>query len=172
MKGQAQAIGFVTAAIFVAVAVLIGTAVYGTVGDVVPHDRTINNETMCATCENGSVSDVRYEFTNFFVLNDTSLVCFNDSNDLMTNGISDSDTCLGYNVEGRRFMNITNTSAVENCQISDVVCTYTFDQANANEQAFFDNTTATAYSGFILAAVIVIVLAAVGVMSVILLIRG
>lgn len=172
MKGQAQAISFVTAAIFVAVAVLIGTVTFGIVADVVPHDQTINNETMCATCVNGSPGNTRYEFINIPVLNDTAMVCFNDSNDLMTNGVGDSDTCLGYNIENNQFINISNASAVDFCQISNVVCTYTFDEANTNEQSFFDNTTSTSYSGFILAAVIVIVLAAVGVMAVVLLIRG
>lgn len=169
MKGQAQAISFVTAAIFVAVAVLIGTVVFGTVGNVVPHDRTINNESICTS---SCTPNTQIEFANVPVINDSTMICFNDSTSLMARGGSTPEnTSLGYDIQHAQYINLSRVGDAPS-HYKDVVCTYTFDEANANEQSFFDNTTSTAYSGFILAAVIVIVLAAVGVMAVVLLIRG
>jgi hypothetical protein len=81
----------------------------------------------------------------------------------MTNGVIDG-TCLGYNiVEGNSQFNITNTSIATNqtCQISDVVCSYTYDEATANEQSFYDDNTSTTFSAFTLLGVIAVVLAAV-----------
>lgn len=165
-KGQAALIAPVATAIFIAVFVLVGTMIYGYTANVTPHDRVINNETICTTCVNGT----SYTFDNTPILNDTTLICYNASANLLTNGISDG-TCLTYNIFSST-LNLTNSSNVDACQISDLVCTYTYDWATDDQQSFWNNTTTTSYSGFILAAVIVIVLAAVAIMGYVLLIKG
>ncbi len=167
MKGQAQILGAASVVVVVVSMTLIGLLVYGLISNVYPHDQLINNETRCTTCDNETL----YRFTNTPILNDSTLICFNDSADLMTNGVVEQ-TCLGYNIVGLKDLNITNTSSTDFCQISNVVCTYTFDEANTNEQSFYNNNTDITFSGFTLLSIAGIILAAVAIVLLVLLLKG
>jgi hypothetical protein len=89
----------------------------------------------------------------------------------MTNGVNDP-TCLGYNVLANNQINITNTSNDHSCQISDVTCTYTQNNADDERQAFYTNVNSTIYSGFALAAVIVLIVAAALIITIVFFIRA
>lgn len=165
MKAQATVASIVTVVV-VLITMLLGMTVFSYVADVTPHDQTINNESICTTCVNGSNGGTTYTFDYTPVLNDSTLICYNDSINLMTNGLA-GPTCLGYNIVGLSSINITNTSV--DCQTENVVCTYTYDWATADEQSFWDNSTDNSFGGFILASIIVIVLAAIAIITIVLL---
>lgn len=173
MKGQAQIVTSVAAVFFVAITVLVGLVIYGSVSNVTPHDRTISNESLCTTC----VNDTAYTFVSGPVNNDSTLVCTNATGgQAMTNvgaGMTGGDaTCLTYNIVNFRSVNVTNSSGEDMCEISNMRCDYVFDEANTLEQSFFDNNTSTTYSGFVLAAVIAIVLAAAAIVGLVMLFRA
>lgn len=168
MKGQAQIFAAGATVIVVLAMTLIGLTIYGLVSDTYPHDHLVFNETICTTCVNGT----GYTFDYPPVINDTTMVCYNNSVNLMTHGTNDP-TCLGYNIlTSNTILNITNTSTVNNCQISDLVCTYTYDEANTLEQSFFDNNTSVTFSGFGLLSIAGIVLAAIAIVILVLFLRG
>ena len=169
MRGQAQIISGVAAVITVGVLVIIGTLIYGMVTSVTPHDQSILNETICT---DDCAAYTLYTFDNLPALNDADLICSNGTGTgAMTNDLEDG-TCLGFNITQADFVNITNTSAADNCEISDVRCSYTFNEANDNEQGFYDNNLTNTYAGFTLLAVIAIVLAAVAILTIVFLLRG
>ena len=165
-KGQSGSIlTMVFALPVIVISILIGFWVYGSVSGILPHDETINNETMCTTC----VNSTNYEFANYPINNDTSLVCFNDSNQLMTNGIV-ADTCLGFNINNNRYINLTNTSGTMNCYTSNVVCTYRVDDATEHAEGFWTTATTNINASYTLGSVAMIVLAAVIIIMVVVLV--
>jgi len=160
MKGQAGPIASVASVVLVAVFVLVGAIVYGYASNATPHDITYSNETICtATCSPHTI----YEMDHWPILNNSALICYNTSSDILVRGGE-------YNVFNGRYINLTNTSDVT--YQPQINCTYTYDWASAGQQGFYDNTTENAFSAFILTSVIVIVLAAVGILGIVLLIRG
>lgn len=175
-KGQTSIMPVAMGIVVAVVLVLIGTFVYALIAQGAPHDTVYLNETLCSgACVNGSVSPtaVLYEFDHSPMLNESSLVCYNASLAIMTRGDS-YGTCLGYNIVENRYLNITNTSgaATSRCSIRDVVCTYTYDWATTDQQSFWNNATSNAFSGFVLLSIVGIVLAAVAIISVVLLLKG
>ena len=169
MKGQAQIFAAGAVVVVVLAMTLIGLTIYGLVSNVYPHDQTITNETLCTTCTPGTTL---YRFDNIPILNDTDLICFNDSSDVMTNGgLTSENESLGYNIAGSTDINLTHTGDVSE-YYTDVVCTYTFDEANSNEQSFFDSNTSVTFSGFGLLSIAGIILAAVAILTIILFLRG
>lgn len=171
MKGQANVVTTVTVAIGVAVTVLVGLAVYGVSQNLFPHDETFLNESVCTTCVNGSNGATTYALANLPVVNDTTLVCSNATGgQAMTNGLNDG-TCLGYNYINPGTINITNTSGPNACQITNMRCSYVQDNADAERQSFYTSVNSTIFSGFALAAVLVIILAAAIIITVVFLIR-
>jgi hypothetical protein len=164
MKGQNTTFAMVAVLPVILISMLITFWVYGSVSNITPHDQTIDNESICTTCVNGT----EYSFDNTPVLNDTTMICYNNSADLMTNGIVDG-TCLGYNINSYQTVNITNTSGDNACQISNVVCTYTYDWANANEGGFWNTATSNINSGYTLGSVSPIIFAAVIIIGVVIL---
>ena len=167
MKGQAQIFAAAAVVTVVVAMTLIGLTIYSLVADVYPHDQIIRDETICSTCANSTL----YTFDFPPVLNDTTMVCLNGSIDAMTNGVTDG-TCLGYNILAGSKLNITNSSVANGCTISGLVCNYTFDEANANEQAFFTNNQSVTFSGFTLLSIAGIILAAVAIVMLVLFLRG
>ena len=156
-KGSAQSVTMIALLPVLVVTILIGFWVYGTVSNIVPHDRTITNETICSTCT--PITPVNFD--NRPVLNSSTLRCFNDSTTLMPNGGSSTDnTSLGYNVVGLNQINLTHTGS-EASHYESVVCTYTYNWANTNEQGFWDSATTNTNSGFSLVSVTPIVFAAI-----------
>ena len=169
MKGQAAIIPAVASLIFIGVFILVGMVVYGYASEATPHDDLKFNESLIAGI---GVNNTLYEFDYYPVINST-VVCSNASGAVaMTNGIVD-ETCLGYNVVSLRYLNFTNSTAADNCQISDVKCDYTYDWATITGQdEFWDSTTASSFAGFTLVSVAVIIIAYVAVISIVLLMRG
>lgn len=163
-----------TTIVVTAVMVVIGLTIYGLITNVYPHEKPYFNESLCTTCVNGSTSGTAttYAFNNIPIFNDSSLVCHNDSLAVMTNGVTDITTCLGYNVIDNSLLNITNSSNDASCQISNVVCTYTHDDSNANEEAFYRTNTSVTFAGFDLLSIAVIILAAIAILAIILFLRG
>ena len=179
MKGQAQILAGIATVIFIAVMVLVGSLVFAYVADITPHDRTIHNESICGTtCINGSTSGTArtYQFDYIPVLDDATMICYNNSaNKTLTNIMTNAGAgavCGEYDIENNNAINISNTSAPNGCNVTGVECTYTYNWANANEQAFFNTNTTNTYAAFVLAAVLVIVLAAVVIVGIVLLMRG
>jgi hypothetical protein len=139
------------------VSILIGFWVYGSVSGIVPHDRSISNESICVSC----ALLTAYEFDNNPILNDTDLICTNNTGTTtLTRGVDVPTDCLGYNVIGLRTINLTNTSASE-CSFENVRCDYTYDWANTNEQGFWDSVTTNVNSSFALGSILPLVWAAV-----------
>jgi len=170
-RGQSSIMMMTGNVILIAVMVLIGLVVYGYVADVTPHDVDYTNESICTTCVNGTNGGTTYTFDNTPVYNDTSISCSNASGTTaMTNGVEDG-TCLGFNVDTDGTINITNTSAENACQILNMECDYTYDWATDDEDSFWGTTTSQSFSGFIIAGIIAIVLAAVAIVSIIYMMR-
>ncbi len=167
MKGQGDVFATALSVAAVGVIILVGLIVYGVSQDQFPHDELFTNESMCTTCVNGTA----YVFDNVPIANDTTLVCYNNSAELMTNGINDP-TCLGYNALSNRQINITNTSNDHSCQITNVVCTYIQNNADDERQAFYETTNSTIYSGFALAAILGVIIAAGLILAIIFVLRG
>jgi hypothetical protein len=157
MKGQAQVYAAAGAVAVVLIVVLIGVYTFATVFNVYPHDQTITNETLCSTCANSTL----YAFTYRPVTNST-LVCTNGSNS-MTLG-SDYNT---YQTSSFSYLNLTDMS--KTYVLTN--CTYNFDEANANEQSFFDTSGPTIYSGFTLLSIAGIALAAVLIVTIVVMLR-
>lgn len=171
-KGQAQAVVPIAAIILIAVFIPVTALIYGYVADATPHDKTYTNESICTTCVNGSNGGTTYLFDHVPVINDTTLVCSNNTGaTAMVNGVA-SGTCLGYNVLNDGTVNITNTSGPNGCEISNMRCTYTHNWASDDQENFWDSTTDTTWSGFALISVLVIVIASVVIIGFVMLFKG
>jgi len=164
-KGQAVATAgtMVIAAVFI----LVGVMVYAYTLEATPHDTAYINESICnGTCTNGT----NYDFDYQPILNDTTLTCYANGTITMTNGIQNG-ICLGFDiVDSRGALNITNMSST--CEYQNVSCDYTYDWATADQQTFWTQASNTSFGGFVLISVAAIVLAAVAVVSYVLLLRG
>jgi len=169
MKGQSSSpMAIAITVVTFASTILVAMMVFGYVVNEYPHDQTINNETICSTCVNNTIYEIDYDP----LINDTTLVCYSGSVNAMTNGYAD-DTCLTYNVTtDLTGIVIGNTSGPSNCYTADVVCTYTYDEANTNEQNFFNTSETNVYGGFLLMSIIAVILAAIVIMGIVVLIRA
>lgn len=164
-KGQGNVITAIAVIPIAVISLLIGFWVYGSVSDIVPHDKNYRNETLCTSCS----LQTSYEFDHYPILNGSSLTCTNNTGALvLTNGVANPTGCNGYNIVDHRYLNLTNATSTD-CTFLNVKCDYTHDEANANEQGFYDSSTASINSSFTLGSVAPVIFAAVIIIGAVLL---
>lgn len=170
-KGQDAIGSTVVVVVLSAAMLLIGWFIFGSIAVVTPHDQLIANETIC---KNNCVMGNLYTPTYTPILNDSTLVCYQNATGVgalqMTNVGNMAGICAGYNLYNGNRINLTNTST--SCSIANVTCAYTYDEANTFEQTYYNTNISNSGSAWGLLSVAVIVLAAVGIIMVILLFRN
>ena len=168
MKGQTPVFAGIGLVVVAAAMVLVGALVYGYVANVTPHDYAITNQSFCTTACAHSTS---YQFSYSPILNDSSLVCINATNGVLTNGGGVGPSAQNsFNViQGAiTYLNLTNTTGT----YRQVNCTYTYDWATNDQHFFWTQSLQMAGSGFVLLSVLVIVIAAGVIIGIVLMLRA
>lgn len=164
MKGQSLDLNLLITAVVASALIGVGIIIFAYVADQTPHDESIVNETVCTTCTSGSTNVL----DNVPALNDSTLICHNLSGTtaaLMTNGGNIESLCLSYTLIDGTYINLTNSST--ECDLGNVMCSYTYDRATDNENNYWNSAMRNTSSGFTLTAIMIIVLAAVFVILII-----
>ena len=161
MKGETP-VAVTGGIILVAVMVIVGAVTYGYVASVTPHDRLIANESACAA---GCTEQSNYSVTYPPLINDSTLACYNATGAL-TRG-SNGNGGININNDGKSiyFPGIKGS-------YHSVNCTYTYDWASADQNSFWTNNIDTTGAGFAVMAVAAILLAAVGLITIVVLLKG
>lgn len=158
MKGQADIMSKAVSVVIVVVLLIVGSLVYFSTANVHPHDQAISNETICTTCSPHTTYAVDFPP----LINDSTLICYNTSIQTLTRGGT-------FNTVNNNLINLTNSTDADYGVIN---CSYTFNEANANEQGIFDNSAANSSAAFILLSVAAIVIAAVAIITLVLLMKA
>lgn len=174
MKGETPVAAAGTI-IVVAALLLVGVMVYAYMAYVTPHTILISNEQICSTnCVN------QYNYTPKYVpfKNDSMLVCTNSTGATTlargnhSNGYNTRDSGANYNTNDGNNLDRIHLSGSSNGQYSWVNCTYTYDWGSANQNTFQSQNIANSGAGFALTAVLVIILAAVAVITIVAILKG
>lgn len=161
MKGQTEIITAIVTIAFVAIFILVGAMIYGYTANATPHDYLIVNESICvgATCTAQQNYTVKYGP----LINDSTFQCYNATTPIISGGTFNqcSDDKAKVYLRGP-----------SNGAYKDVNCTYTYDWANDNQQAFWTGNVSNTGAGFSLLAALGIVIAAVSVVGVVLVLKA
>jgi len=169
MKGQEANV--ILPVVVAALMVLIGTMVYAYVADTTPHDQKFVNESICTT---NCAQNVLYPLANVPITDTASdLVCYVNVSSGATSVLAASTT-NGYQNIGSKYINLTNSSAAPTGDYTyrNVSCSYTYDWASADQETFYGTATSNAFSGMIMASIIVVVLATVAILGLVMFLRN
>lgn len=179
LKGQGLPISAtVVTVILFAVMIMVGWQIFGTIANVTPHDQLYYNETVCSNTATACPQTTLLVPAHVPVLNDSTLICHANvtlaatpGGLLMTNTGNVASPCLSYTTyDNGAKLNLTNGSTT--CDLREIRCTYTHDNANTYQQNYFDTILANAGGGWVLLAVAVIIFAAIGVIIAIYMLVG